>query len=184
MLIGYARVSTRDQNLTGQIEQLRTAGCERIFEEKKSGVDREREQLALLMDSVRSGDTVVCCKLDRIARSTQHLLEIAETLQAAGVGLRILGTDIDTTTSTGKLMLTMLGAIATFEREIMLERQRDGIEQARQAGKYKGRKPTTKSRAAEVLELLGQGLTKQAVADRLGIGVASVYRIVKELKSS
>ena len=184
MLIGYARVSTRDQNLTGQIEQLRAAGCERIFEEKKSGVDRDREQLALLMDSVRSGDTVVCCKLDRIARSTQHLLEIAETLQAAGVGLRILGTDIDTTTSTGKLMLTMLGAIATFEREIMLERQRDGIELAKQAGKYKGRKATTRSRAAEVLELLRQGLTKQAVADRLGIGVASVYRIAKELKSS
>ncbi|NJD37380.1 MAG: recombinase family protein [Geobacter sp.] len=183
MLIGYARVSTRDQNLTGQIEQLKTAGCTKIFEEKKSGVDRDREQLALLMDSVRVGDTVVCCKLDRIARSTQHLLEIAETLQGQGVGLRILGTDIDTTTSTGKLMLTMLGAIATFEREIMLERQRDGIEQAKLAGKYKGRKATTRSRAAEVLELLGTGLTKQAVADRLGIGVASVYRIAKEARS-
>lgn len=183
MLIGYARVSTRDQNLTGQIEQLKAAGCTKIFEEKKSGVDREREQLALLMDSVRAGDTVVCCKLDRIARSTQHLLEIAETLQAAGVGLRILGTDIDTTTSTGKLMLTMLGAIATFEREIMLERQRDGIEQAKLAGKYKGRKATTKSKTAEVMELLGQGLTKQAVADRLGIGVASVYRITKSCPS-
>lgn len=182
MLIGYARVSTKDQDLTGQLEKLTAAGCTKIFEEKKSGVDRDREQLALMMDSVRDGDTVVCCKLDRIARSTQHLLEIAETLQAAGVGLRILGTDIDTTTSTGKLMLTMLGAIATFEREIMLERQRDGIELAKLAGKYKGRKPTTKPRAVEVLELLGQGLTKQAVADRLGIGVASVYRIAKEAK--
>ena len=181
-LVGYARVSTKEQDLTGQLDKLTAAGCTRIFEEKKSGVDREREQLAALLEYVREGDTVVCCKLDRIARSTKHLLEIVETLQAAGVGLRILGTDIDTTTSTGKLMLTMLGAIATFEREIMLERQRDGIELAKLEGKYKGRKATAQAKSGEVLELLETGLTKQAVADRLGIGIASVYRIAKEAK--
>jgi len=179
MVVGYARVSTTEQNLTGQIEKLTAAGCERFYQEKRSGVDREREQLAAMMDNVRPGDTVICTRLDRIARSTRHLLEIVETLQTKGVDLRILGTEIDTTTSNGRLMLTMLGAIATFEREIMLERQRDGIEIAKAAGKYKGRKATAKAKAREVLELLGQGLTKQAVADRLGIGIASVYRIAK-----
>jgi len=177
--IGYARVSTTDQNLTAQIQQLTAAGCDKVFQEKKSGADAEREQLALMLDYVREGDIVVCCKLDRIARSTKHLLDVVEGLEQKGVSFKVLNIQLDTSTPTGKLMLTMLGAIATFEREMMLERQRDGIEQAKRAGKYKGRKATAQAKSSEVLDLLRQGLTKQAVAERLKIGVASVYRIAK-----
>lgn len=177
--VGYARVSTTDQNLTAQVEQLIAAGCDKVYQEKRSGADTERVELAAMIDYVREGDTVICCKLDRIARSTKHLLEINDKLQAKGVNFRVLNIDLDTSTPTGKLMLTMLGAIATFEREMMLERQRDGIELAKQAGKYKGRKATAQAKASEVHELLKQGMTKQAVADTLNIGVASVYRIAK-----
>jgi DNA invertase Pin-like site-specific DNA recombinase len=104
-----------------------------------------------------------------------------ETLTDKGVTLRVLNIQLDTATATGKLMLTMLAAIATFERDLMLERQRDGIAKAKEAGKYKGRKATAQAMATEVMELLGQGKTKQAVADTLKIGVASVYRIVKDV---
>lgn len=180
--VGYARVSTTDQHLTTQLEQLQAAGCEKIYQEKKSGADSERAELAMMLDYVREGDTVVATKLDRIARSTKHLLEIVEGLEKKKVALRVLNMNLDTTTANGKLMLTMLGAIATFEREMMLERQKDGIAQAKLEGKYKGRKATAQAKSGEVLELLGSGLTKQAVADRLGIGIASVYRIAKEAR--
>lgn len=181
-VIGYARVSTTDQNLDAQVKQLTEAGCDRIYQEKVSGVKRDRPELSSLLDYVREGDVVVCCKLDRIARSTAHLLEITETLEKKGVAFRVLNLNLDTTTPTGKLMLTMLGAIATFEREMMLERQRDGIAEAKEAGKYKGRKATAKAKSAEVMELLRQGMTKEAVAEAVGIGVASVYRIAREAK--
>ena len=131
------------------------------------------------MDFVREGDTVVGCKLDRIARSTQDLLNIVSTLTTKGVALKILNIALDTSTPTGKPMRTMLGAIATFEREMMLERQRDGIAKAKKAGKYTGRKLTAQAKSAEMLKLLGQGKTKEAVAGELRIGVASVYRIAK-----
>lgn len=183
-VIGYARVSTTEQHLDSQIEQLQAAGCSRIYSEKKSGVDAKRVELASMMDFVREGDTVVCCKLDRIARSTQDLLNIVSTLTTKGVALKILNIALDTSTPTGKLMLTMLGAIATFEREMMLERQRDGIAKAKKEGKYTGRKPTAQAKSAEVLKLLGQGKTKEAVAGELGIGVASVYRIARASKAT
>lgn len=178
-IVGYARVSTVGQNLETQLEQLGGAGAEKVFKEKASGVVEDRPQLVAMLDYVREGDTVIVSKLDRIARSTKHLLEIVEQLQARGVAFRVLNINLDTSTPTGKLMLTMLAGIATFEREMMLERQAEGIARAKDAGKYKGRKPTARAKAPQVLELLGQGLGKQAVADRLGIGVASVYRIVK-----
>jgi len=178
--IGYARVSTTDQNLEAQLTQLQGVGCEKVYQEKASGAKVDRPELAAMLDYVRHGDTVVVCKLDRIARSTKHLLDIVEGLQDKGVTFRVLNIDLNTSTATGKLMLTMLGAIATFEREMMLERQLEGIAQAKEAGVYKGRKPTAKSQAKQVIELLSQGKTKQAVADTLKIGVASVYRIAKE----
>lgn len=181
-IIGYARVSTTDQNLTAQIEQLTAAGCERIYQEKVSGVKQDRPQLLMMLDHLRVGDTVVCCKLDRIARSTKHLLEIVEGLEQKQVAFKALNINLDTSTPTGKLMLSMLAAIGQFEREMMLERQREGIKIAQEEGKYKGRSPKAKAKAGEVLALLEQGLTKQAVADRMGIGIASVYRIAKEAK--
>ena len=179
-IVGYARVSTTEQHLDCQQEQLEAAGCSKIYSEKKSGVDAKRVELAKMMDFVREGDTVVCCKLDRIARSTHDLLNIVSELTAKGVTFKILNIDLDTGTPTGKLMLTMLGAIATFEREMMLERQREGISRAKAAGKYKGRVATARAKTAEVLELLHRGKTKEATAAVLGIGVASVYRIAKE----
>ncbi|HBA89178.1 MAG TPA: integrase [Geobacter sp.] len=180
--IGYARVSTTDQNLDAQLTQLQGVGCDKVYQEKASGAKEDRPELAAMLDYARQGDTVVVCKLDRIARSTKHLLNIVEGLQDKGVTFRVLNIDLNTSTATGKLMLTMLGAIATFEREMMLERQLEGIAQAKQAGVYQGRKPTAKAQAKQVLELLAQGKTKQAVADTLNIGVASVYRIAKENK--
>lgn len=182
-ILGYARVSTTDQNLEVQLEQLNAAGCNRIFKEKISGVKRDRKELAALMDFIREGDMVVTCKLDRIARSTSHLLEIVEELQEKGVAFKVLNINLDTSTPTGKLMLTMLAAIGQFEREMMLERQREGIKIAKAKGRYKGRKPTAREKAGELLQLLGDGVSKAEAARRLNIGIASVYRIVKEAKT-
>ena len=178
--IGYARVSTEAQELTAQLEQLQGAGIGKVFKEKASGVKQDRPQLASMLDYVREGDCVVVCKLDRIARSTKHLLEIVEALEAKKVSFQVLNINLDTSTPTGKLMLSMLAAIGQFEREMMLERQREGIRLAKDAGAYKGRKPTARAQATKVMELISQGKTKQAVADELEIGVASVYRIMKE----
>ena len=179
-IIGYARVSTTDQNLETQLEQLKNAGAEKIFQEKISGVKRNRPQLIEMLNYIREGDSVVVTKLDRIARSTKHLLEIVDLIQEKGVDFKVLNINLDTSTPTGKLMLTMLGAIATFEREMMLERQAEGIAKAKADGRYKGRKPTARAKSQEIMELAVSGTTKQAIADQLGIGVASVYRVLKE----
>lgn len=182
--IGYARVSTEGQELTAQLEQLQAARVDRIFREKASGVKQDRPELTAMIDYVREGDTVVVCKLDRIARSTKHLLEIVDSLEAKKVAFKVLNINLDTSTPTGKLMLSMLAAIGQFEREMMLERQREGIRIAKDAGAYKGRKPTAREQSGKVMELIGQGKTKQAVANEIGIGVASVYRIMKTGKTS
>ena len=183
-IIGYARVSTEDQSLEVQLEQLKAAGCAKIFQEKASGIKEDRPQLASLLDYVREGDTVVVCKLDRIARSTKHLLQIVEQLEGEGVAFKVLNINLDTGTPTGKLMLTMLAAIATFEREMMLERQQEGIRFAKEKGKYKGRKPTAREKSAQVLELIASGKSRAAVAKELEMGIASVYRIIKERKAT
>lgn len=179
-VIGYARVSTTDQNLESQLEALQAAGCEKIFKEKVSGVKQDRPELAAMLDYVREGDVVVCAKLDRIGRSTKHLLEIVEALQAKGVGFKCLNnSEMDTTSATGKMMLTILAAVATFEREMMLERQAEGIRLAKDAGKYTGRKPTARAKAGEVRELAAAGMKREDIAAKLGIGISSVYRALK-----
>ena len=182
-LVGYARVSTIGQSLEVQLDQLSQAGVEKVFQEKVSGAKRDRLQLTAMLDYCREGDTVVACKLDRVARSTRDLLEIVEHLEGKGVAFRVLNINLDTGTPTGKLMLTMLGAIATFEREMMLERQAEGIAKAKVAGKFKGRAPTARDKSALVMEMVEQGLTRQAIADQLSIGVASVYRILRDNKA-
>ena len=169
-------------NLNTQVEQLEQHGIERLYKEKASGADAKRPELAALLDYVREGDTVVVTKIDRIARSTKHLLEVVETLERKKVTFRVLNINLDSSTPTGRLMVVMLAAIATFERELMLERQRDGIERAKLAGRYKGRAPTARWRQAEIIDLASQGLTRQAIASRLGIGIASVYRVMKDYK--
>lgn len=181
MLVGYARTSTIDQKagLEGQERELLEAGCERLFVEQVSSVDvRERHKLAEALSFVREGDTLVVTKLDRLARSVAHLMEVLGGLTERGAGLRVLSMGIDTGTPTGKLMLTIFDGVAEFEREIMLERQREGIAKAKAAGKYKGRKATARAKADEVLELKHNGVGCSEIAKRLGIGRASVYRIL------
>lgn len=180
MLIGYARTSTVEQvaGFDAQVSALKAEGCERVFQEQVSSV-AERAQLEEAIAFARSGDMFVVTKLDRLARNTQHLLEIVQRLEAKGVSLRVLNFGLDTSTPTGKLMLSMLGAVGQFEREIMLERQKEGVAKAKAEGKYKGRKPTAQAKKADVLALVAGGATKEAVAKQLGIGVASVYRMLK-----
>lgn len=180
MNIGYARTSTVEQvaGFESQLVELKKQGCERVFSEQVSSV-AEREQLELAISFARTGDSFVVTKLDRLARNTQHLLEIVQRLDHKRVALKVLNLGLDTSTPTGKLMLTMLGAVAQFEREIMLERQREGVAKAKEKGLYKGRKPTALAKKEEVLLLLASGMPKQAVADQLDIGVASVYRMIK-----
>lgn len=181
MLVGYARTSTLDQTagLEAQLRLLEQAGCERIFEEQVSSVDvKARQKLDEALSFVREGDTLVVTKLDRLVRSMAHLVEIRQRLEVQGTHLKIIDLNLDTTTPTGKLMLNLLGSVAEFEREIMLERQREGIAKAKAAGKYKGRAPTARSKSDQVLALHSQGVRAVAIAKQLGIGRASVYRIL------
>lgn len=187
MIVGYARTSTLDQTagLEAQVRDLAKAGCEKVFVEQVSSVDvKAREKLSEALDYIREGDTLVVTKLDRLARSVAHLLELLGEIEAKGASLRILDMSIDTGTPNGRLMLNILGSVAQFEREIMLERQREGIAKAKAAGKYKGRKPTAKAKAKEVLELHKEGAGATEIAKQLGIGRASVYRILEEEKAA
>lgn len=177
MLIGYARTSTLDQHagFDAQIRDLEAAGAERIYREQVSAVS-ERAQLETALDHLRPGDTLVVTRLDRLARSTAHLLQIVDRIEAAGAALKILNLGVDTSTATGRLVLTTIGAIAEFERALLLERQREGIARAKAEGKYKGRKPTARAKADQVRQLRDQGIGAAEIARRLGIGRASVYR--------
>jgi len=179
MKVGYARTSTLEQDagFEAQLRDLKKIGCDKFFKEQVSSVG-EREQLNAALDFVREGDTLTVTKLDRLARSTTHLVQITDALNAKGACLNILNLGVDTGTPTGTLMLTMLGAIAQFEREIMLERQKEGIAKAKAEGKYKGRKPTARAKTDDVLQLKKEGVGPTDIAKRLGIGRASVYRIL------
>lgn len=184
-LVGYARTSTQDQKagLEAQLRDLETAGCTKVFHEEVSSTSKKRPELERALDYLREGDTLVITKLDRLARSVADLVKISEGLKEAGVGLRVLDLNLDTATPTGKLMVHLLGAIAEFERELMLERQREGIAKAKADGKYKGRKPTALMRTDEVLSLRGQGITADKIATQLGISRASVFRILEKQKN-
>jgi len=185
MKVGYARTSTLDQEagFEAQLRELKEIGCEKFFKEQVSSVG-EREQLDGAIDFIREGDALVVTKLDRLARSTAHLVQITDALEAKGACMHILNLGIDTSTPTGTLMLTMLGAIAQFEREIMLERQKEGIAKAKAEGRYKGRKPTARAKTDDVLQLKKEGVGATAIAKRLGIGRASVYRILGAKKAA
>ena len=145
MIIGYARTSTTDQEagLEAQVRDLSSAGAEKVFQEQVSAKGN-RTQLAQALDYLRDGDTLMVTKLDRLARSIRDLMEIVDTVQSKKASLRILDMSLDTSNATGRLMLGVLGSVAEFEREIMLERQREGILKAKAAGKYNGRKPTAR----------------------------------------
>lgn len=176
-IVGYARVSTTGQNLETQLNALNS--CDVIFQEKASGAKAEREELVRMLEYVRQGDTVKTTKLCRLARNTKHLLEIIEELDRKQVSLQVLNLGVDTASPTGRLMVTLIGAIATFERQLLLERQAEGIALAKSKGKYKGRKATAKAKQSQVLELLADGMSKSQIAIELSISLSSVYRMSK-----
>lgn len=182
MIVGYARTSTLEQvaGFESQIKELEKAGCEKIYQEQVSSVSK-RDELQNALDFVREGDSFMITKLDRLARSVVDLLEITRVLEKKKVSLKVLNLGMDTHTPTGKLMLTMLGGVAQFEREIMLERQREGIAKAKAQGKYKGRKPLSDGIKQEIIRLVREEkCSKVSVAKQLNIGEASVYRTLKE----
>jgi DNA invertase Pin-like site-specific DNA recombinase len=178
--VGYARTSTiaQEAGLEAQVRDLQAAGCDKIFQEHASAV-KQRDKLEQALNYVREGDSLVVTKLDRLARSVPDLYEIVDELKAKHVNLIILSLGIDTATPTGKVMLTMMGAFAEFEREIMLERQKEGIEKAKEEGKYRGRKPMPTEIVNAVETFLETGVSKVWIAKRLNIGEATVYRIAK-----
>lgn len=176
-IVGYARVSSTGQSLEVQRDQLLAAGCEEVFEEKRSGTTTDgREALDAALRFVRRGDVFLVCRLDRLARSLLDLRTIVDLLMSKGVGFRCLQQHIDTTSSEGRLMLNILASFAEFETDIRRERQRDGIEKAKAAGKYRGRPPTIDRET--LLKLRQEGLGATAISKRLGIGRATVYRLI------
>ena len=177
MIIGYGRTSTIEQihGLNSQIDELTEAGCEKIYSEQVSSV-AARSKLDEAIEFVRDGDVLVVSKLDRLSRSVSHLWKIIETLQSKNVSLRILNLNLDTSTATGKLMLSLLGAVAEFELEIMKERQKEGIQKAKAAGTRFGRPATARDKADDGRKLREQGLGASEIARQLDISRASVYR--------
>lgn len=176
MLVGYARVSSVGQSLEIQLDQLKAAGCEKLFSEKRSGTTTAgRDALADALEFVREGDVLVVTRLDRLARSITDLRQIIDRLAAKGVSFRCLQQGvIDTSRSDGKLLLNILASFAEFEADIRRERQRDGIEKAKAAGVYRGRPASIEG--DKVRALHAQGIGPAEIARQLGIGRASVYR--------
>jgi DNA invertase Pin-like site-specific DNA recombinase len=176
---GYARVSTTNQDLSIQEKALQVAGCEIIRSEKVSGSSRQgREELNTLLDFLRVGDTLMITRIDRLARSIRDLQDIVHELKAKDVTLKATEQPIDTSTAAGKCFLDMLGVFAEFETNLRRERQMEGIQKAKERGVYKGRKPTID--AIKIKELKDGGMGASAIARELGIGRASVYRILAE----
>jgi len=180
--IAYIRVSTSEQNEARQVEALSGHNIDRFFKEKVSAKDTNRPQLSAMLDYVREGDSVFVKDFSRLARSTKDLLVIVETLESKKVKLVSLKESLDTSTSTGKLMLTMIAAIYQFERENLLERQKEGIEIAKREGKFKGRKPIgVPSDFAEVYELWKtRDITAKEAMRRLNLKPNTFYKMVKD----
>jgi DNA invertase Pin-like site-specific DNA recombinase len=184
-LIGYARVSTRDQTVAAQCDALKAAGCERTFEETASGASRDRPELKAALDYMRKGDILVVWKLDRLARSLKQLIETIEALESRGIGFRSLTEAIDTTTAGGRLVFQIFGALAEFERQIIRERTRAGLDAARSRGSKPGRKPalTAKDIQAAKALLADPEINVEEVARRLGVSPATLYRHMPAARS-
>jgi DNA invertase Pin-like site-specific DNA recombinase len=180
-IVGYARTSTIEQvaGLEAQHRDLKIAGVTKLFSERVSSA-AQRTELARALDYLRDGDVFVITKLDRLARSVGNLIDITRIIEGKGASLRILALSLDTSSPTGKLMVNLLGSVAQFERELMLERQREGIAKAKSAGKYKGRAPTARVKADEVNRLHQRGVGAMEISRRLGIGRSSVYRLIEQ----
>jgi DNA invertase Pin-like site-specific DNA recombinase len=175
--IGYARVSTTDQDLSGQEEALRAAGCDVVRKEKVSGTSREgRSELATVLEFLRPGDTLVVTRIDRLARSIGDLQDIVRSIREKGAALQATEQPVDTSTAAGKAFLDMLGVFAEFETNLRKERQMEGIERAKAKGVYKGR--PAKIDGERVRQLRDQGMGASEIARAMGIGRASVYRVL------
>ena len=176
-LLGYARASTTDQDVTIQVEALKAAGCTAIRSEKRSGTSRAgRTELATILDFIREGDTLVVTRIDRLARSLGDLQDIVRTLKEKGAALKATEQPIDTSTAAGKAFLDMLGVFAEFETNLRRERQMEGIAQAKERGVYRGRKAVIS--VADIQARKAQGMGASAIAKELGISRASVYRVI------
>lgn len=178
MLIGYARVSTQDQNTQLQIDALEAAGCEKVFQEKASGAKTDRPQLKAALEYMRGDDTLVVWKLDRLARSLKQLVETVEDLEARGIGFRSITEAIDTTTAGGKLVFHIFAALAEFERGIIRERTLAGLQAARAQGKVGGRPSKMDDQALRTAKTLmaDPEIPVEEVAKRMGVSVATLYR--------
>jgi DNA invertase Pin-like site-specific DNA recombinase len=180
MLIGYARVSTNDQETATQVAALKATGCERIYREKASGGRWDRPELHKLLDQLRKGDVLVVWKLDRLSRSLRDVLTIMERLGEASAGFRSLTEAIDTTTSAGRMMMQMVGAFAEFERAMLRERTKAGLDAAREEGRIGGRRPKlTEQQQSEIRKMVTRGDKSAADAARLfKVHPATVSRLL------
>lgn len=182
MKIGYARVSTQDQNLDLQIDALTQEGCDKIFEDKASGSDPERTQLGKMLEQLRAEDVVVVWKLDRLGRNLKHLIELVSDFDKMGVGLKSLKEDINTTTSTGKLVFNIFGALAEFERDIIRERTKAGLEAARARGRVGGRKRSLDDNQVQMLRAMAQDRTVSVatICKQFDISRPTYYKYLKQ----
>lgn len=179
MLIGYARVSTQDQNLDLQIEALTKTGCKKVFDDKISGSRAERPGLAKALEMLREGDTLVVWKLDRLGRSVKNLIDLVGELHKQGVQFKSLTDAIDTGTPSGRFFFHVMASLAEMERELTVERTRAGLETARQLGRKGGRKrQMTDSKIESAKKLLANGVPPRDVAHNLGVSVPTLYRWV------
>ena len=179
MLIGYARVSTQDQNLDLQREAMTKAGCKKVFEDKVSGTRADRPGLANAMEMLREGDTLVVWKLDRLGRSVKQLVDLVGELHKQGVQFKSLTDSIDTGTPSGRFFFHVMTSLAEMERELIVERTRAGLDVARQLGRKGGRKPKmTDSKMESAKKLLANGVPAKDVAKNLGVSVPTLYRWV------
>ena len=185
MLVGYARVSTEEQNPDLQLKALRAAGCKKVFVEKASGALRERPQLAAAIEYARTGDTIVVWKLDRLARSLKQLIETVEDLEKREIGFKSLTESVDTTTSGGRLIFHIFAALAEFERGIIRERTLAGLAAAKARGSKPGRKPSLgpDDLAAARALLKDRHLTVDEVARRLSVAPSTLYRHLPAARS-
>jgi DNA invertase Pin-like site-specific DNA recombinase len=177
-IVGYARVSSTGQDLGVQLAKLEAAGCDKVFKEKRSGVDAGRPELKRCLEYLREGDTLLVTKIDRLARSTSDLYRIVSQLAEKGVEFRVLDDPtIDTTSRTGKLVMGILALIAEFENDIRRERQMDGIKKARESGTRFGRKPRlVPEKVKQIRKLRAEGTTVPDITRQTGLSKASVYR--------
>jgi DNA invertase Pin-like site-specific DNA recombinase len=186
MLVGYARVSTQDQNLFLQLDALKETGCHKIFTEKASGAQRERPELTAALDYMRQGDTLVVWKLDRLARSLKQLIETVEKLESQEIGFQSLTEAINTTTSGGRLIFHIFASLAEFERSIIKERTLAGLSAAKRLGRVGGRPPSLKAEDLMIAKALlkDENITVEEVAKRLSVAPSTLYRHLPGGRSS